>query len=157
MTTAHPPPPPHTDICTQLPEVQVLEYPSGAAHVQEARHATVAMITGSPSVPDEIADTAALVVSELATNAVQHGSGALRVHLIIDPGSHNRAATLRIEVPDENAAPPVLQRTTSTTDPDELLESGRGWGLVLAMADCCGVEPRARGGKIVWAQWQWAA
>jgi anti-sigma regulatory factor (Ser/Thr protein kinase) len=115
------------------------------------------MITGSPSVPDEIADTAALVVSELATNAVQHGSGALRVHLIIDPGSHSRATTLRIEVPDENPTPPVLQRTTSSTDPEELVESGRGWGLVLAVSDSCGVESRARGGKTVWAQWQWAA
>jgi anti-sigma regulatory factor (Ser/Thr protein kinase) len=88
---------------------------------------------------------AALIVAELAANAVTHG----RLHgrcfgLAL---TFEAPAALRIEVAD-----PRGDRTSlAGVAPPTTAETGRGLLLVEALADRWGVEPRPPSGKTVWA------
>jgi CheY-like chemotaxis protein len=85
-----------------------------------------------------ILDDAALVVTELVTNAVTHG-GDFRLQLSRTSGA------LRIEVVDDGAGTPEPQ-------PQDIeAEGGRGIMLVDAMSSSWGVENVPRG-KLVWAE-----
>lgn len=89
----------------------------------------------------------ALVVAELAANAVCHGRLRGRnFHVRVDyEGPANR---FRIEVSDA-----VLGRTPEqATLPPEDQESGRGLFLVECLATKWGWEPRNPIGKTVWAE-----
>ncbi|MFF8591930.1 ATP-binding protein [Streptomyces sp. NPDC015220] len=89
----------------------------------------------------------ALIVGELAANAVRHGrvpgrDFGLRIRL--DPA----AGVVRIEVADATAEqPPAVPPSSS---PDE--ESGRGLLLVDTLADRWGSASRHPVGKTVWAE-----
>jgi anti-sigma regulatory factor (Ser/Thr protein kinase) len=85
----------------------------------------------------QLADTAALLVSELVTNAVLHARTPLHLSLRLHP---NR---VRVEVGDGNPAQPAMQK------PDPLSPGGRGLVLVDRLAPTWGVEERAAG-KVVW-------
>ena len=88
---------------------------------------------------DEHSHDAALVVTELVTNALLHGGGCGAIDVRgIDGG-------LRIEVEDRNRIPPLLG------DPSEDSLTGRGLRLVAALISRWGAEPRAEG-KVVWAE-----
>lgn len=82
-------------------------------------------------------DTMALLVSEVATNALIYGTGHVRVRVL--PSGQR----LRVEVMDDSAVLPV--RSEAAAD----AEGGRGLGLVDALAAAWGVEPHG-GGKTVW-------
>ena len=84
-------------------------------------------------------DDVALVVSELVTNAVVHGTGEITLDLTV------AADAVRVEVADE--APADLPGALPLT-PDS--ESGRGLFLVSKIARDWGVRA-AGGGKVVWA------
>ncbi len=87
----------------------------------------------------DLTDDAELVASELATNAVLHGDGIVRVAVgPVDEG-------VRLEVHDRTRVSPVL--ALATTD----AMTGRGLRLVAAVASRWGVEP-ADAGKVVWAE-----
>lgn len=90
--------------------------------------------------PVDHVEVARLLVSELVTNALQHGSGEV-VLVVVRAGE-----ALRVEVHDESLAMPVLTERSSLTE--------RGWGLwlVASMASSWGVVPRDDGlpGKLVW-------
>ena len=88
----------------------------------------------------DLTDDAALVASELATNAVLHGDGIVRV--AVDPVHEG----VRLEVEDRTRVPPVLALATSDA------MTGRGLRLVAAMASRWGVDPSDGGGKVVWAE-----
>ncbi|MGW0763997.1 ATP-binding protein [Streptomyces sp. NPDC002676] len=88
---------------------------------------------------DETADVIRLVASELITNAVVHGEGAVTVALYHRPGR------VVIDVLDDNPSAP----TTSCAQADD--ESGRGLALVRCLASRCAWEPSGRG-KHVWAE-----
>jgi anti-sigma regulatory factor (Ser/Thr protein kinase) len=93
---------------------------------------------GAAEMPEEVCQTAALIVSELVTNAIIHGrtSATIEVH---PPGD-----VLRVAVRDDNPVlPPVGDK------PDLNAESGRGLMIVRALADRWGIE-RAADGKAVW-------
>jgi anti-sigma regulatory factor (Ser/Thr protein kinase) len=94
-------------------------------------------------IPDEVAETAALLLSELMTNAYRHAK--------VSPGREIRARCaldadrLRVSVTDANDSLPEARQA----GPDD--ESGRGLALVAALADRWGAGPREGGiGKTVW-------
>ena len=82
---------------------------------------------------------AEIVVSELVSNAVIHAQTDLTVTLALSAGA------IRIEVRDQNRAPP------SARSPSALSISGRGLPLIAALASSWGVN-QFGDGKVVWAQ-----
>jgi serine phosphatase RsbU (regulator of sigma subunit) len=86
-----------------------------------------------------LADDAALVVSELVTNALLHGGGCTGVAAGAIEGG------LRIEVRDGSRVPPMLGRPS-----DDSL-TGRGLRLVASLSARWGSDPED-GGKVVWAE-----
>lgn len=107
----------------------------------------------------ELSDTAALLVSELATNAVQHATsgaasdvGTLQCRLELHPSlphaeNGRRPVLLRVEVSDSRAD---LCCEPLPTHP--AAESGRGLCLVHALATRWGCEAHSTIGKTVWAE-----
>ncbi|MFF9593370.1 ATP-binding protein [Streptomyces sp. NPDC014646] len=92
----------------------------------------------------ERTDAAALVVAELATNAVAHGrleGRGFRLGLALPP-----TGRLRIEVTD-----PRGERDLPAV-PREADEGGRGLIIVEALAVDWGVDPCPPSGKTVWAE-----
>ena len=91
---------------------------------------------------EELTDDAALVATELMTNAVLHGRQPT-VLRVIDGGDH-----VRVEVQDTSTDLPVLPQHSATA------MTGRGLALVAQLADSWGVAPPVGGatGKVVWAQ-----
>lgn len=90
-------------------------------------------------VDDETADAIRLVVSELITNAVVHGTGPITVTLSLGPGR------LAIDVFDGNSAAPQMSCAQNND------ESGRGLALVAHLSSRCAWEPSGHG-KRVWAE-----
>ena len=107
---------------------------------------------------DDLVDSAALLTSELATNAVLHTRRPFWVDVI------RAGDAIRVEVTDQSEEIPHLprhlasagSRTTSTGD---VLASGTGdaedrlfsgLGMVDAVATRWGSEPRPGEGKVVW-------
>jgi anti-sigma regulatory factor (Ser/Thr protein kinase) len=110
-------------------------FPASAESVPEARRWSEPFFEQIGAGPDGV-----LVVSELVTNAVQHGSGPVHVRIV-------DGASVRIEVTD---ARPVERLEARDPDPDD--PRGRGLFLVEALADAWGVADAPNGGKVVWAE-----
>ncbi|WP_240528742.1 ATP-binding SpoIIE family protein phosphatase, partial [Streptomyces humi] len=87
---------------------------------------------------DEAAFAMELILSELVTNAIRHGSGPVRVRLL-----HHR--TLICEVLDSSNTAPHLRRAASTD------EGGRGLFLVAQLARAWGTRHLPEG-KVIWAE-----
>jgi anti-sigma regulatory factor (Ser/Thr protein kinase) len=85
---------------------------------------------------DDLVDTTELLVSELATNALRHGRGEMRLRLLRD-------RTIVCEVWDHGYAQPRQRRALATD------EGGRGLQLVSLLAERWGSR-RTPKGKIVW-------
>ncbi|GAA2336349.1 ATP-binding protein [Streptomyces kunmingensis] len=120
-----------------------LDHTPAAPSVPLARRRAARLVTGWGH-PD-LAGDVALVVSELMTNALLHGSvqdRLIRVRL------YATDATLRVEVSDPRAERQPEVRGA----PDDMDQFGRGLLLVGALADQWGWEPWSAG-KTVWAQW----
>ena len=111
-----------------------LSVPSVPCSVAAVRHFARGACDG---LPPGTADTVELLVSEIATNALVHGSGEVRVRVNVLDG------TVRVEVDDDGTALPQLRAPSGTS------EGGRGLALVHAMSGGWGVAPRP-GGKTVW-------
>jgi anti-sigma regulatory factor (Ser/Thr protein kinase) len=93
----------------------------------------------------DLADDAALVISELMTNAVTAsavlpGRPPVLLHLVAGERS------LRVEVHDQSPLEPV------PGDPAAGAESGRGLLVVAALSLDCGAEYTGYSSKIVWAE-----
>ncbi len=67
-------------------------------------------------------DTLMLLVSEVATNALIHGAGQVRVRV------HNQAPRVRVEISDDSDTMPALR------DFDRNAKGGRGIALIDALA-----------------------
>lgn len=109
----------------------------------DARRAVLRVLDGAPGLPgnrDRIRADASLVVSELVTNAVQHGGGVtgFRANLTDD------GAGLRLEVDDASTARPVARRALGV---DPTLIGGFGWPIVQRLASSVTVEFLPAGGK----------
>ncbi|SDR55335.1 hypothetical protein SAMN05428945_4091 [Streptomyces sp. 2224.1] len=90
---------------------------------------------------EELADDAAVVFSELVTNAVQHARSEVIRLVVSRPGP----ATVRIGVVDKSKAPP-RHRASGNED-----DSGRGLVLVAGLTAAWGSD-RLRWGKRVWGE-----
>ena len=111
-------------------------FPNNPSSVSEARRFVLDAVdlisTGD-------ADAVAVMVSELATNAVRHTGSDFTV--VVDRSTER----IRVEVSDSGAGDPVVQA------PDPKEPSGRGLQIVQALATDWGVSPAAGArGKTVW-------
>ena len=85
----------------------------------------------------DLCETVELLVSEVATNALVHGAGDVRVDV------HTEGDAIRIEVSDDSTALPVPRHAGLEG------ESGRGMALVEMLSSDWGTVSRP-GGKTVW-------
>lgn len=88
---------------------------------------------------EDICQVAALLTSELVTNAVRYGGSRASLEAHLPEGS------LRVTVVDDDPALPEVGDA-----PDLTGESGRGILLVSTLAARWGVERLPTGGKAVW-------
>jgi anti-sigma regulatory factor (Ser/Thr protein kinase) len=88
----------------------------------------------------ELASRVAMVVSELATNAIRHAKTAFRLEV------RNDSDGVRVIVSDSDPSPPRIMHGIGPKEP-----SGRGLVIVAALADRWGFHPEGRG-KSVWAE-----
>lgn len=86
-----------------------------------------------------LTETALLLVSELVTNSVVHGSGRPVLDISVEP------EVLRVTVTDGAAGLPHVQRETPL-----LGDGGRGLQLVEALSSRWGANRRVPSGKSVW-------
>ena len=116
-------------------EVTLPDGPEGASF---ARH-VMARAADLWRLDREITETALLLVSELATNAIRHGTPPVRLSLRL------KRDRLRVEVTDSSPALPELGHP----GPDQI--SGRGLQIVQQLSATWGAtaSPR-RLGKTVW-------
>ena len=117
---------------------QLVHLTLGPEHgsVPMARHAVLSGLREHGL--DRLAETVALLTSELATNAVRHARTPFTLLLDWD------GQRARVEVADASADPPWLQ-PASLREP-----GGLGLTLIATMATCWGFESHADDGKVVW-------
>jgi anti-sigma regulatory factor (Ser/Thr protein kinase) len=90
-------------------------------------------------VPNPLLDAVELMVSELASNCVQHTAAEFEVCIVRDEHM------VRVEVTDTGRGLPVLRQPA----PADL--RGRGLVIVKELADEWGIVPQTgQGGKMVW-------
>ncbi|MCG5214274.1 ATP-binding protein [Streptosporangium soli] len=92
---------------------------------------------------EDIPETAALLVSELATNALTHGSSDAPTTSTIHVTVTRERSTLRVAVHDSSTAIPRIRRL------NYLAQSGRGLTIVQTLADNWGWT-FTPSGKTVW-------
>lgn len=107
--------------------------------VPEARRYVAAMVEDEGWIAT---DDLLLAVSELVTNAVRHGEGAMEVRVDVGHG------VARIEVLDEGGC--AVPEPSSVVEPDAI--GGRGLHLVRSVAQAWGSGLDARGRTSVWAE-----
>ena len=106
------------------------------AEAQRARREVAEVCDG---VPEDVLGTAQLLTSELFTNALDHGHGAITLEVVCLPDS------LLVEVSDANPERPQVKPMTVND------VRGRGLMIMDALAEDWGVEPAEDGqGKKVW-------
>ncbi|GAA3119060.1 hypothetical protein GCM10010449_46420 [Streptomyces rectiviolaceus] len=127
-----------------LPREFEWRLPRGPRSVGRAR-SLLAEQARAWKVPDDVADTAVLLLSELMTNAVRHGRAPagreVGARCVLD------GSVFRVEVADASGVLPC-PREAGPGD-----ESGRGLALVELLADAWGSYSRPYGiGKTVWIE-----
>jgi anti-sigma regulatory factor (Ser/Thr protein kinase) len=114
------------------------KFPEAKSSVPQARQFVAESLT---AVVPEVSETAALLVSELATNAVVHAESEFAVTVVYPTAS----GRVRVEVTDRDQTRPAPTR------PPPNVPHGRGLLLVATLADEWGVqEARRRSGKSIW-------
>ncbi|SDK20106.1 ATP-binding protein [Streptomyces indicus] len=128
--------------------------PSDPASVSAARNYVINVLSewGLPG-DAEVADTVRLIVSELATNAVQHTFGQSPTFTV--DVELERDEQLRIGVTDSH--PRFPKRLPAAVQQD----NGRGMVIIRWLTAECGgrlsVNATAEGGKTVWIALPWTA
>ncbi|MEX3107671.1 MULTISPECIES: ATP-binding protein [unclassified Streptomyces] len=122
-----------------------LEIRPDPAEVGRARRWACARLAGSALADDDaLAETLALIVSELVTNAVVH-TGRPAVLSLCLPGEAAGEATVRLEVADGSERAPVPRCATDDAT------GGRGLALVDGLADRWGWAAEGAG-KRIWCE-----
>ncbi|WP_433456372.1 ATP-binding protein (plasmid) [Streptomyces sp. CA-142005] len=114
------------DVVPSSPVSLLLHLPRAASHVRVARSVVGAWLTYRCQMPGDRADATVLILSELVTNAIQHGRGE---HVAVR-ASAPTGGTINVEVDD--FTPSVVPRPTQT---DAEAENGRGLWLVRALVE----------------------
>ena len=94
------------------------------------------------NVDGELKDVAALVVTELVTNAVRHGDEPIELSVDLTD------ETLRVEVADSDRDVEAVHIAAASSD----RVTGRGLVLVDGVSQRWGADRRADRGKTVWAE-----
>ncbi|HEU0023634.1 MAG TPA: ATP-binding protein [Thermoleophilaceae bacterium] len=112
--------------------------PGGRAAATVARHSARSAGADFPAVED---DRVALLVSELVTNAVQHGGADERTGVRVRVSSSTERLRVEVEDPGRNGDAPVERVTPEG-----------GWGLLLVdgLADRWGLDRQPAGGSVAW-------
>ena len=105
-------------------------------------------LPGAEHLTDRLADDAALVVSELVTNAVVHAGTDVEMECRLEDDAPGTAA-LVVEVSDHH--PSRAPRGSELETPHDTPEHGRGLRLVGALSEAWGITYRT-GRKTVWAR-----
>ena len=107
-----------------------------ASEAERGRRHVVAMCAG---LDEDVVSTAALLASELITNALRHGSGCIT--LMVTRASRH----VRVDVADESPLEPTPRRARVDD------ENGRGLLIVESLASDWGMKALPQGGgKAVW-------
>ncbi|MER6529582.1 ATP-binding protein [Streptomyces sp. NPDC001508] len=136
----------HGPLLTRAPHCLEMALAAERARVSTARRA-VGMHLRRWSL-DHLVEDAAVITSELVTNALLHGSTpTLTLHLAVcgDAPDH----VVLIAVTDHAATLPPPE--AGVPDSDASREGGRGLLITRYMASCWGTMARPCGGKLVWA------
>ncbi|MDJ0347663.1 ATP-binding protein [Streptomyces sp. H10-C2] len=91
----------------------------------------------------EVADSAAVVLSELVTNAVRHAH--------VSPGREIETRYLRVGDGVRIEVHDAAEQRPGRATPSAEAEHGRGLFIVDALSECWGVSERDGAGKSVWA------
>ncbi|MDQ1449019.1 MAG: serine/threonine-protein kinase RsbW [Actinomycetota bacterium] len=111
-------------------------FPNEATSVSEARRYTLAAVD---DLSPQVADAVAVMVSELAANAVRHTGSHFTLSIDRSP------ELIRIAVTDGGSGSPIVK------NPEPVEPSGRGLQIVQALAADWGVIPASEPpGKTVW-------
>jgi anti-sigma regulatory factor (Ser/Thr protein kinase) len=120
------------------PRAGAVVFAAQPASVSAARRFVRQALRGSAAA---LVDDAALVVTELVSNAVLHAGGPITLTTEVA----GDGAVVRLEVGDSSPVPPALREYGSSAS------TGRGLTLVARLARRWGVEPADRG-KTVWVE-----
>ncbi|TDE35497.1 ATP-binding protein [Actinomadura sp. 6K520] len=101
----------------------------------------VGLVFGAWGLEDYVART---VVSELATNAITHGSS--EGEMVVVRAYRREDGGAVVETWDRSDAVPVVRSV------GDAAESGRGLLLMEALVRRWGTRPLSEGGKVVWAE-----
>jgi PAS domain S-box-containing protein len=116
----------------------VRQFPATTSSVGQARRFLLAQLPGAS---DGESDALVLMLSELATNAVQHAATEFEVQVQVAPDGHR----VRVEVTDSATGFPMPQEQVADAP------HGRGLHIVRTLADTWGIEMRrGQPGKTVW-------
>ncbi|WP_406285046.1 ATP-binding protein [Embleya sp. NBC_00896] len=110
------------------------------------RLATYQLATWGIPYGSRVSDSVALIVGELAANAVLHG-GVPDTGFALRLAYDSATGVVRVEVADAHPERPV-----SAPPPAADAESGRGLVIVDSVATCWGVTERSGPGKVVFAE-----
>ena len=116
-------------------QIHEVELPQDPSAVRACRREVLRLFAGSPRVDDLV-----LAVSELAANAVQHGSGPTTLAVSLRPG----AVVIEVGDRDPIRSPTILPLQRATW-------SGRGMAIVDVISDSWGVLALADT-KVVWCE-----
>ena len=136
--------PPLTPTAAAVPESRAYVFDRDRRTAALARHQVRADLTDW-NVPEERIESAVQVVSEIATNAVEH-TQSMRIRLEVE----RHPEEIRIAVRDSGPRPQA-PLDTYLTAPADLAEGGRGLLLVQLLAARWGAEPTPGNGLRVWA------
>jgi hypothetical protein len=111
-------------------------FPNEPASVSDARRFTLEAVGG---VSPQLADAVAVMVSELAANAVRHTGSHFTLNI------ERSEALIRVAVTDAGSGSPIMR------NPEPIEPTGRGLQIVQALAADWGVVPAPNPpGKTVW-------